>query len=111
VKRTPTLPLDAKERKDIPVVTGVFDYFPDALCEVAKVSLAGNRQHQLGPPLRWDKSISANHADAIGRHLIDRGTVDTDGMLHSAKLAWRALAILQLELEEEKNENLSPGNN
>jgi len=33
--------------------------------------------------------------------LIDRGKFDTDGQRHSAKLAWRALALLQLELEEE----------
>jgi len=33
------------------------------------------------------------------RHYMERGTIDTDGMRHSAKLAWRALAILQLELE------------
>jgi hypothetical protein len=43
---------------------------------------------------------STDHADCILRHLIDRGTVDTDGIRHSAKVAWRALALLQLELEE-----------
>jgi hypothetical protein len=44
---------------------------------------------------------STDHADCILRHLIDRGTVDTDGIRHSAKVAWRALALLQLELEAE----------
>ena len=33
------------------------------------------------------------------QHLIDRGALDSDGMRHSAKLAWRALALLQTELE------------
>ena len=37
--------------------------------------------------------------DALSRHLIDAGTFDTDGIRHSAKVAWRALANLQKELE------------
>jgi hypothetical protein len=40
-----------------------------------------------------------DHDDCILRHLADRGTLDTDGVRHSAKLAWRALAMLQTELE------------
>ena len=50
--------------------------------------------------MRWARHKSADHADCIARHLIDRGTVDTDGVRHSAKVAWRALAMLQIELEE-----------
>lgn len=96
------MPTDATQRKGIPLVTGVIDYFPLALAEVAKVSKAGNDQHNPGQPLHWDKSKSTDHADCIGRHLLERGTVDTDGMLHSAKLAWRALALLQTELENNK---------
>lgn len=92
---------EAERRKEHPVATGVLDYFPDALLEVAAVSLAGNRQHNLGA-LRWDKSKSTDEADALMRHLIDRGTRDTDGMRHSAKVAWRALALLQRELDKEK---------
>src|SRR6185437_2901737 len=94
------LPSNAQERKGIPITTGVLDYFPDALAEIAKVSKAGNDQHNPGQPLHWDKSKSTDHADCIGRHLIERGTVDTDGQRHSAKLAWRALALLQTELEQ-----------
>jgi len=30
---------------------------------------------------------------------MERGSVDVDGTRHSAKLAWRALALLQEELE------------
>ena len=94
------LPTDAKERKAIPIATGVLDYFPLALMEVAKCSKAGNDQHNgPGSPLHWSREKSGDHADCITRHLIERGTVDTDGVLHSAKLAWRALALLQLEIE------------
>lgn len=97
-----SLPPEPQERKKIPIGTGVLDYFPDALAEVAKVSFAGNLQHN-GPdaPLHWARGKSTDQADTIIRHFIDRGTIDTDGMRHSAKLAWRALALLQLELEAE----------
>ena len=102
-KKRMLLPTDAQERKQIPIVSGVLDYFPLAIAEVAKCSKAGNDQHHPGEPLFWDKTKSTDHADCIGRHLIDRGKFDTDGQRHSAKLAWRALALLQLELEEETN--------
>ena len=93
------LPTDAQERKQIPIVSGVLDYFPLAIAEVAKCSKAGNDQHHPGTKLHWDKAKSTDHADCLARHLIDRGKFDTDGQRHSAKLAWRALAMLQIELE------------
>ena len=96
------LPTDPQERKGIPITTGVLDYFPLAIAEVAKCSKAGNDQHNPGQPLHWAKGKSIDHADCIPRHLIDRGAFDTDGIRHSAKLAWRALALLQIELENEQ---------
>lgn len=95
------LPADAKERKQIPVAGGVMDYFPQALIEVAKVSFAGNEQHNPGQPLHWARGKSMDQADTMIRHFLERGTIDTDGVRHSAKMAWRALAILQLEMESE----------
>ena len=96
-----TLSVDKQERKDTPITTGVLDYFPDAIAEVARVSKAGNDQHNPGQPLHWARGKSTDHADCIVRHLIDRGTMDVDGQRHSAKVAWRALALLQQELEDE----------
>ena len=93
------LPTDAKERKDCPLCTGVLDYFPDALVEVSHVSRIGNDQHNPGQPLHWDKSKSTDEADSLVRHLLQRGTMDSDGVRHSAKVAWRALALLQREIE------------
>ena len=94
------LPTDAKARKAVPIATGVLDYFPDALAAVAEVSRIGNEQHNPGEPLHWSRGKSMDHADCLLRHLIDRGTLDTDGVSHSAKVAWRALALLQIELEQ-----------
>jgi hypothetical protein len=93
------LPTDATERKAIPLARGVLDYFPAALAEVARLSAKGNEQHNPGEEMHWARGKSNDHADCILRHLADRGTVDTDGQRHSAKVAWRALALLQLELE------------
>lgn len=98
--------MDAKERKERPVFTGVLKYFPDAIMEVAKVSLAGNQQHHPDKPLHWDRAKSTDELDALSRHLIDAGKIDDDGQLHSAKVAWRALANLQKELEDRKKENV-----
>jgi len=92
----------AQERKNMPVFSGVLKYFPDAIKEISRVSLAGNNQHHPDKPLHWDRNKSADELDALARHLIDAGTLDTDGIRHSAKVAWRALANLQKELENEK---------
>lgn len=95
------LPTTSAGRKAIPLTTGVLDYFPAALVEVAKVSKAGNDKHNPGQPLHHSRSKSTDHADSIARHLLERGGVDPDtGVLHSAELAWRALALLQQELED-----------
>lgn len=96
------LPTDPQERKDIPMATGLLDYFPDALAEVAHVSKVGNDQHNPGQPLHWAKHKSTDQADCIMRHLVERGTSDMDGQRHSAKVAWRALALLQMEIEAER---------
>ena len=91
--------MTAADRKNAPVARGVLDYFPDALLEVANLSRIGNEQHNPGQPMHWAREKSTDHADCIIRHLIDRGTIDTDGVRHAAKVAWRALALLQLEIE------------
>jgi hypothetical protein len=97
---TTQLPTDATKRKQRPIVRGVLDYFPDALMEVAHCSWVGNEQHNRGEPLHWAKEKSTDEADALVRHLLQRGTLDGDGVRHSAKVAWRALALLQREIEE-----------
>jgi hypothetical protein len=98
---------EAENRKRHPMVTGLLDYFPDALYEVAGVSKKGNDQHNPGQPLHWAKEKSTDHPDALLRHLKDRGTRDTDGERHSAKVAWRALALLQMEIEAERRTPLT----
>lgn len=95
-----TLPTSSQGRKNVPLVTGVLDYFPAALAEVAKLSKFGNDKHNPGEPLHWARGKSMDHADCIGRHLTDRGIIDPEtGLSHTVEVAWRALALLQEEME------------
>lgn len=93
---------DAATRKATPLFSGCINYFPDALLAIAELSRIGNDQHNPGTPLHWDRSKSGDELDALARHLVDAGTLDTDGVRHSAKLAWRALANLQKEIEAQR---------
>ena len=92
---------DAAARKEIPIQSGALDYFPDAISAIAHCSWVGNQQHNKGQPLHWAREKSNDHLDCAQRHLKQRGTVDTDGVLHTTKAAWRILAYLQLEIEKE----------
>ena len=94
------LPTSSADRKDVPLATGVLDYFPAALAQVAKLSKIGNDKHNPGEELHHARGKSMDHADCILRHLAERGSVDVDGFLHEVKVAWRALALLQEVMEE-----------
>lgn len=97
---------EAKNRKNCPIFSGVLMYFPNAIKYVSQVSRAGNEQHHPGTPLHWDMSKSTDEADSLIRHAIDMGpegsVVDSDGVLHAGKVAWRALANLERVLTKKK---------
>jgi hypothetical protein len=104
------LPTDSAARKKVPLATGCLDYFPRALAAVAEVSFIGNEKHNPGEPLHWSRGKSNDHPDCLMRHFMDRGKMDGK-VRHSAEVAWRALAILELELEEaseKENASLPP---
>lgn len=109
--RASTLPTGGVERKTYPIATGVLDYFPDAIVALAHISHIGNEQHNPGQPLHWARGKSVDQDDTLMRHFMQRGTLDVDGVRHSAKMAWRALAILQLEIEaaQQQTESSSSG--
>lgn len=91
---------DSATRKTFPMARGLLDYFPDALAAVANVSQIGNEKHNPGDEMHHARGKSMDHADCILRHLVGRGGFDGETR-HSAALAWRALALLQEELEAE----------
>lgn len=96
------LPEDSAQRKRIPLASGLVDYFPDALAEVAKLSWAGNDKHNPGEPLRWARDKSSDHRDCLMRHFLDAGASGCSDrrIEHLSAVAWRALAELQLTCEE-----------
>lgn len=98
------LPTNYDERKSLPIFDGVLAYFPLALLAVSEVSRMGNEQHNPGEPLHWARGKSMDQYNTLVRHLMDHrlgGRYDTDGGRHLAKAAWRALAALQLDIEQE----------
>ena len=122
---------DYEGRKAIPIFEGVIMYFPKALAAVAEVSHAGNAQHNPGEPLHWARGKSMDQYNTALRHMMDHrmggGRIDVagvgpqlegqkinngwkmeardkDGVRHLAKAAWRVLAALQLDIEEEERE-------
>ena len=109
--RATTLPTGAAERKQYPVASGVLDYFPDAIVAISNLSQRGNDQHNPGQPLHWAREKSGDESDTMLRHFLQRGTMDTDGVRHTVKMAWRALAILQKEIEAEQEVEFPYGAN
>jgi len=107
-KRDRTLPTDSAERKNIPLTTGVIDYFPAALAYIARISKYGNDKHNPGEPLHHARGKSMDHADCIARHLVERGKFDGE-FRETGFMAWRALAELQEELEREEGAPLPRG--
>lgn len=90
------------DRKAYPVFTGLLMYFPDACAAVANCSYLANEQHNKGEPMHWAKEKSIGTGDEILRHLMQRDSLDSDGIRHSAKVAWRALEFLQRQIEAER---------
>ena len=100
-----SLPTEAKARKAIPIYSGFIKYFPLAIAAKAELSRIGNDQHNPGKPLHWDRSKSGDELDAAMRHLADMAklgedAVDTDGVYHATKAAWRLDAFLEKLLEK-----------
>ena len=94
------IPTDSQDRKDSPVFSGFCKYFPKAMFAVAQLSKAGNDKHNPGEPLQWSREKSADHGDCIIRHQLEAGTIDpSDGFYHDVKVAWRAMAQLEILLD------------
>lgn len=119
-----TLPTDSQARKQIPLLSGVFRYFPAALAGVARISKAGNDKHNPGEPLHHARGKSMDHGDCLLRHLMDlqdhlalleRRTdagwpLSADDVLTEAdSVCWRALAMSQELHERYGGAPLAPG--
>lgn len=97
------LPTNPAARKEVPIASGVMDYFPDALAAIARLSMKANARHNPGEPLHWSQGKSNDHDDAAMRHFLERGKIDAEwGESHTVEYAWRALARLQTEIQAER---------
>lgn len=111
------LPKDNALRKALPLFTFLTEYFPDAILELVKVSVAGNMQHNPGEPMHWARGKSMDQLNTAMRHVWDHATIGVyddepplppeilaaiggESPLHLAKAAWRLLAQIQLMCEE-----------
>ena len=112
---------DPKGRKNIPIFFFMTRYFPKALVELTRVCVAGNAQHNPELPLfdiNWARDKSTDQLNTAMRHLMDHeisGPFDTEpedvllamkshghSTYHLAKAAWRILAALELQIEEDQ---------
>jgi len=110
-----SLPTDSDARKRIPLIDGLWGYFPAALVGVAQHSFKSNEKHNKTAPLHWSIDKSTDHAECCGRHMLDLqelvalyenggytpGETATDEVITSIideanAHAWRALALSQM---------------
>ncbi len=89
-----SLPTDSATRKKIPLFSGLFDFFPDAMAAIAHRSYVGSKQHHPDEPVSWDRSKSRDELDAMLRHVLDG---DWEAV------AWRACSNLQKKIEDGYN--------
>lgn len=105
----PSLPEDDATRALYPLAEGCLDYFPNALCEVARISYEGNLKHNPGEPMHWNRHKSLDHRNKILRHTVE-SKPDTEAAIeHAAQAAWRALAELQQKIERVRGAPMAPG--
>lgn len=85
-----------------PDVGLLFESFPQALLEVAKVADYGAMKYSRGG-WRSVPNGQQRYKAAMGRHILanEIETTDESGLLHAAQTAWNALATLELFLESE----------
>ncbi len=110
------LPKDNALRKALPLFTFLTEYFPDAILELVKVSVAGNMKHNPGEPMHWARGKSMDQLNTAQRHMFDYGmgemyndhelapeilaAIGGEPPMHLANAAWRLLAQIQLDCEE-----------
>lgn len=87
-----SLPAGSAERKEYPLYSVLFGYFPAAMNALAHHAYKSNDKHNPGKPLQWSRNNSDDHAECLLRHLQEG---DYEGVM------WRAAALLQLAKEKE----------
>ena len=99
------------------VFRGLFDYFPRACLAVSEVSTIGAKKYAWKGWEVVPDGIS-RYGDALGRHLLAEsieGMYDSGpkgiGVLHSAQVAWNAMARLELILRDIESRSVAKRDN
>jgi hypothetical protein len=113
-------PSDDKARKALPIFKLITRYFPKALREVTKVSVANNVRYNPGSDpfdISWARGKSGDQLGSALRHMLEyevdgkvfdelppelAAVVHFDRLYILAQLAWRALAACELEIEKQE---------
>jgi hypothetical protein len=116
-------PKDDKARKALPVLKMITGYFPKALREVTRVCVVNNVRYSPDSKptdIKWARGKSTDQFGAIYRHITEHivdgavyedvppevaaaiGAEGFDRVYVLAEAAWRALAALELCIEEQE---------
>lgn len=121
-------PTDDKQRKALPVFSMITGYFPKALREVTRVCVANNVRYNPGrepTDINWARGKSKDQLGSLFRHMLE---YRVDGQIYEdlppevlaacgpgyervyvlAEAAWRALAALELCIEEQEAKTPKP---
>lgn len=94
------LPLDSKERKEVPLWTFIRTYFPKTFIAMARLSFKANEKHNPGQPMHWAREKSSDHKDCAMRHWFDEERIDPEtGEPEAVAAAWRACANAEQVLD------------
>lgn len=106
------LPTDDKARKALPMFAMIVGYFPKALREVTRVCVANNVRYnpeRQPADIHWARGKSTDQFGSLFRHMLE---YKVDGKVFEevageriyvlAEAAWRALAMLELCVEEQE---------
>ncbi len=105
--------LEGKKSDDgkLPIATMMLEQFPLAIQAVAGRSLFGHIKyaHNDQDWTNWKNVPDATrrYKDAILRHMMELGEEGETSSEHAAAVAWNALAVLQMKLENENEESKS----
>lgn len=116
------LPVNDKERKMLPVFSLITRYFPKALREVTRVAVANNVRYnpdKSPADINWARGKSTDQLGSLFRHIfeaaVDKAVFEEsppevqaacgpgfERVYVLAEAAWRALAALELQIEEQE---------
>lgn len=122
------LPKDDKQRKMLPILRMITGYFPKALREVTRVCVANNVRYnpdRKPQDINWARGKSNDQMGSLFRHILEAEAGKVFEELPSevqaacgpgfervyvlAEATWRALAALELQIEQEEVKKVPAG--